>query len=247
MGPDRRTELRTAIRAQRAIALLRAGRAARAAAGPLSGWHDVRRPPRHLDRGTVLSPDPTTTGVVHRQTQGAVITALAWSPTAPELAVGGSSGLVQLWHIGRRAPARALAIRPAAGPSGKPEAIQALAFSPDGQLIAASDNSERSPALTRGAVARAPERSSCVAGDLAHEQRQTDARRHSTSERARALWSARILARRPARGREPRRTAATLSSTPGTAQTRQTLRPLGARLHRIARVRARRDTRDRHR
>lgn len=81
--------------------------------------------------------------------KNAVITALAWSPTAPELAVGGTSGLVQLWHIGRAARlGRSLSgLRPTLG---KPEAIQALSFSPDGRLIAASDNGETVSALDSG-------------------------------------------------------------------------------------------------
>ena len=73
--------------------------------------------------------------------KGAVITALAWSHAAPELAVGGSSGLVQLWRIdGTPRLARSLSgLEPI---HGQPEAIQGLAFSPDGRLIAASNNSE---------------------------------------------------------------------------------------------------------
>lgn len=69
---------------------------------------------------------------------GAVITALVWSPTAPQLAVGGSSGLVQLWRTdGTPRLARSLSGLQAV--LGQPEAIQALAFSPDGHVIAASD------------------------------------------------------------------------------------------------------------
>jgi DNA-binding SARP family transcriptional activator/WD40 repeat protein len=69
---------------------------------------------------------------------GAVITALAWSSSAPELAVGGSSGLVQLWRTdGTPRLARSLTgLQPVLG---QPEAVQALAFSSDGRLIAASD------------------------------------------------------------------------------------------------------------
>ena len=70
---------------------------------------------------------------------GAVITALAWSPTAPELAVGGSSGLVQLWRIGRT-PRLERSLSGLQAIFGKPEAIQALSFSPDGRLIAGSDD-----------------------------------------------------------------------------------------------------------
>ena len=85
----------------------------------------------------------------------AAITTLAWSHTAPELAVGGSSGLVQLWRVdGTPRLVRSLSgLQPILG---KPEAIQALAFSPDGRLIAASDNSETAPHIDGGS--RTPQR-----------------------------------------------------------------------------------------
>jgi WD40 repeat protein len=79
----------------------------------------------------------------------AVITALAWSSSKRELAVGGSSGLVQLWRTDG-APRLIRSLRGLEPVLGKPEAIQALSFSPDGQLIAASDNSETVPQLNGG-------------------------------------------------------------------------------------------------
>jgi WD40 repeat protein len=83
--------------------------------------------------------------------KGAVITALAWSPTAPPLAVGGHSGLVQLWRVdGTPRLARSLSgLQPVLG---QLEAIQAIAFSPDGRLIAASDAGE-----TRGYAGYLPQ------------------------------------------------------------------------------------------
>jgi WD40 repeat protein len=76
--------------------------------------------------------------------KGTMVAALAWSPTRPVLAVAGYSGLVQLWRVdGTPRPLRSLT-----GLSGAPEAIQALTFSPDGQLLAASDS-----ATTNGAAA----------------------------------------------------------------------------------------------
>jgi WD40 repeat protein len=72
------------------------------------------------------------------------VTALAWSPTAPVLAVGGHNGFVQLWNMtGVPRPSRTLLGLHA--PVGRPEAIQALAFSPDGSLVAASDRNETHP------------------------------------------------------------------------------------------------------
>jgi DNA-binding SARP family transcriptional activator/WD40 repeat protein len=77
------------------------------------------------------------------QPSDADITAFAWSPTARELAIGGRSGLVQLWHTdGTPRLMRSLGgLQPAIG---RPEAIQAIQFSPDGRLVAATDASQTS-------------------------------------------------------------------------------------------------------
>jgi WD40 repeat protein len=84
-------------------------------------------------------------------TKGAIITALAWSPTRPELAVGGYSDRLQLWSlaaaprlmrtfVGLLAAARSQRLT-----KGLPEAIQSVAFSPDGALLAASDEAQVQP------------------------------------------------------------------------------------------------------
>jgi WD40 repeat protein len=72
--------------------------------------------------------------------KGTMITALAWSPTQPVLAVAGYSGLVQLWRVDGT-PRLARSLTGLSAVPGTPEAIQALTFSPDGQLLAASDSS----------------------------------------------------------------------------------------------------------
>ncbi|MGH2877506.1 MAG: hypothetical protein ACRDLV_14745, partial [Solirubrobacteraceae bacterium] len=72
--------------------------------------------------------------------KGTMITALAWSPTQPVLAVAGYSGLVQLWRVDG-APRLARSLTGLHAAPGAPEAIQALTFSPDGRLLAASDSS----------------------------------------------------------------------------------------------------------
>jgi DNA-binding SARP family transcriptional activator/WD40 repeat protein len=66
------------------------------------------------------------------------ITALAWSPAAEEIAVGGHSGLVELWSVSG-APRRLRSLVGLHAMFGQPEAIQSVAFSPDGRLVAASD------------------------------------------------------------------------------------------------------------
>ena len=70
-----------------------------------------------------------------------MITALAWSPTRPELAVAGYSGLVQLWRADGT-PRLARSLTGLQSSTAQPEAIQALTFSPNGQLLAASNSSK---------------------------------------------------------------------------------------------------------
>jgi WD40 repeat protein len=72
--------------------------------------------------------------------KGTMVTALAWSPTRPVLAVAGYSGLVQLWRVDG-APRLARSLTGLSAVPGAPEAVQALTFSPDGQFLAASDSS----------------------------------------------------------------------------------------------------------
>jgi WD40 repeat protein/DNA-binding SARP family transcriptional activator len=74
---------------------------------------------------------------------GAPITALAWSPAGGMLAVGAHSGVVQLWNVDGT-PSRERSFAGLAPVPGQVEAIQSVAFSPDGQLLAASDKSEGS-------------------------------------------------------------------------------------------------------
>ena len=80
--------------------------------------------------------------------RGEGITALAWSPAAPVLAVAGHSGFVQLWNVAGR-PRQLRSLVGLHALVGRPEAIQALAFSPDGRTLAASDENETrsSPSL----------------------------------------------------------------------------------------------------
>ena len=73
--------------------------------------------------------------------RGEVITALGWSPSGTELAVGGRGGVVGLWSV----TGTPRLLRPLTGlrsVTGLPEAIQAIAFSADGTRVAATDDNE---------------------------------------------------------------------------------------------------------
>ena len=67
------------------------------------------------------------------------ITALAWSPASDRIAVGGHSGLMQLWSTGVP-PKLERTFSGLQSRFGEPEAIQAVAFSSDDKLLAASDD-----------------------------------------------------------------------------------------------------------
>jgi WD40 repeat protein len=108
-----------------------------------------------------LSPDgtefavttgPSSVGVFSTQTLGRElsfriapagdpITALAWSPGGGLLAVGAHHGVVQLWQV-NGAPRMVRSLLGLEAVPGQSEAIQSVAFSPDGQLLVASDKSE---------------------------------------------------------------------------------------------------------
>ena len=97
-----------------------------------------------------VSVGPSTVGLFSTQTlqrratftiapKATMITALAFSPTAPELAVGGYSGVLQLWHVAGP-PRLERPLMGLQGAAGYPEAIQAIAFSRDGKLLAATNS-----------------------------------------------------------------------------------------------------------
>ncbi len=75
---------------------------------------------------------------------GAEVTALAWSPTGTRLAVAGRDGLLQLWDVS--GPPRLERTLAGLGSlAGLPDVIQAVAFSSDGRLVAATDYNETLP------------------------------------------------------------------------------------------------------
>jgi WD40 repeat protein len=72
-----------------------------------------------------------------RVANAGAVTALAWSPTSEELAVGAMRGRVQVWSVGAN-PRLVRSLR-GLGPVTKlPEAVNAVAFSPHGDLVAAA-------------------------------------------------------------------------------------------------------------
>jgi WD40 repeat protein/DNA-binding SARP family transcriptional activator len=82
-----------------------------------------------------------------------VPTAIAWSPAGSQLAVAGHNGAVQLWDVAG-APMLRRSLEGLRPPAGQSEAVQAVAFSPNGRLLAASDiNHTAGPAPPGGRVA----------------------------------------------------------------------------------------------
>jgi DNA-binding SARP family transcriptional activator/WD40 repeat protein len=98
---------------------------------------------RTLQRQAVLPIGPTHGG----------ITALAWSPTGSQLAVAGHSGVAQLWNVDG-APRLESSLVGLGKVLGQPEAIQAIVFSADGRLVAASDLAQtpQSPGNNSGPI-----------------------------------------------------------------------------------------------
>lgn len=72
---------------------------------------------------------------------GDPITALAWSPTGATLAVGAHAGVVEVFDV-NGAPKLERRLYGIAPVPGLDEAVQSIAFSPDGRLLAATDKSE---------------------------------------------------------------------------------------------------------
>ena len=74
---------------------------------------------------------------------GDPITALAWSPDGGSIALGAHSGLVEVWAVNERPRLERsfVGLEPLPGQN---EAVQSLAFSPNRELLAASDKSEGS-------------------------------------------------------------------------------------------------------
>ncbi|MDX6413556.1 MAG: hypothetical protein QOH23_966 [Gaiellaceae bacterium] len=64
--------------------------------------------------------------------------ALAWSPAGRLIAATGSSGQVEIWDVAG-APRRVHRLRGLHSVNGLPEAVQSVAFSPDGAIVAAAD------------------------------------------------------------------------------------------------------------
>lgn len=99
-----------------------------------------------------VSTGPSTVGLFSTRTLGRErtfrisplgdpITALAWAPGSGMLAVGAHDGVVQLWRA-NGAPRMVRSLTGLEAVPGQSEAIESLAFSPDGQLLVASDKSE---------------------------------------------------------------------------------------------------------
>ena len=102
----------------------------------------VRGRHRRLEGRGVLGHDAATRDVVRdRVRRVTAVTALSWSPTGKTLAVGAHDGIVQVWDLSG-SPRRERSLVGLEPLPGQIEAIQSLAFSPDGQ-IARCERQER--------------------------------------------------------------------------------------------------------
>jgi WD40 repeat protein len=106
--------------------------------------------------------------------RGTHITALAWSPTGRELAVGGYSGLLQLWSAtGTPRPLRSFTgLR---WPTGAPEAIQSISFRPHDDVVTATDLSSHGAQTAQLAFWRAS------SGSLIRSPTQLGSSPHATT------------------------------------------------------------------
>ena len=83
--------------------------------------------------------------------QDSPITALAWSPTQPELAVGDEHATVALWRVSGL-PHLLRELTTLRVSAGMPEVVQSLSFSASGRSLAASDAIKSPWAAPRGRV-----------------------------------------------------------------------------------------------
>ena len=130
-------------RLDRGAAVLRHDLSARARPGGLARRGQVRGADRGLDRRCVLDAHAHALGSFTIASADDPITALAWSPGGATLAVGAHGGVVQVWDVDGT-PRLERTLSGLAPMPELSEAVQSLAFSPDGGLLAGTDKSEGS-------------------------------------------------------------------------------------------------------
>jgi WD40 repeat protein len=109
------------------------------AAPPLALSGDGTRFADRLGSGAVGIFSLATRRLVERiRVPGGTADGIAWSPSAPLVAVTGARGVVQLWDL-RGRPSLARSLRGLRSVNGQRESGEAVAFSPDGRTVVAGD------------------------------------------------------------------------------------------------------------
>ena len=105
---------------------------------PLAVSHDGRFAVRVGTSGVGVYAVQSVRQLSHLELRHGAVTSIAWSPTAPLVAVGGENGVLQLWNLDAT-PRLVRSLHGLRSINGQPESVEAVAFAPDGKTVVAGD------------------------------------------------------------------------------------------------------------